>query len=109
MSLVTRDDTARALAAVAATREEGIVEITGPEAVTAAEIAATAGLDHEVLDDAEYRRRLAAEGNPDWLIEAFASMFRSVRERRFAAVSDDIPRLTGQPQEPFSDFLSRQR
>jgi NAD(P)H dehydrogenase (quinone) len=109
MSLVTRDDTARALAAAAASEHEGILELTGPEALTAAEIAALAGLAHETLDDAEYRRRLAADGNPDWLVEAFASMFASVREGRFAAVSADVPRLTGQPQEPFAGFLSRQR
>jgi NAD(P)H dehydrogenase (quinone) len=109
MSLVTRDDTARALAAAAASGHEGILDLTGPEALTAAEIAAIAGLDHEALDDAEYRRRLTADGNPAWLVEAFASMFASVREGRFSAVSDDIPRLTGEPQEPFAGFLSRQR
>ncbi len=109
MSLVTRDDTACALAAAAASGHEGILDLTGPEALTAAEIAAIAGLPHAALDESEYRRRLAAEGNPGWLIEAFASMFASVREGRFAAVSDDIPRLTGRPQEPFGSFLSRQR
>ena len=51
--------------------------------VTAADIAATAGLAYEGLDDAEYSDRLIAEGNPGWLIEAFASMFTSVREGRF--------------------------
>jgi len=109
MSLVTREDTARALAAAAATGAEGIVDVTGPEALTAAQIAAIAGVAHEPLDDAEYRRRLAAEGNPEWLVEAFASMFTSVREGRFAAVSGDVPRLTGRRQESFAAFLSGQR
>jgi NAD(P)H dehydrogenase (quinone) len=109
MSLVTRDDTARALAAAAAADLDGIVDITGPDALTAAAVAATAGIRYSALDDAEYRRRLVAEGNPGWLVQAFASMFTSVREGRFAAVADDVARLTGQPQQPFADFLTRPR
>jgi NAD(P)H dehydrogenase (quinone) len=109
MSLVSRDDTARAVAVAAATGEEGIVEVTGPAALTAAEVAATAEIPYRALDDAEYRRRLAAEGNPGWLVDAFASMFTSVREGRYAIVSGDVPRLTGQPQETFADFLTRPR
>jgi NAD(P)H dehydrogenase (quinone) len=109
MSLVTRADTARAVAALAASEEDGVVDITGPEALTAAQIATQAGLPCVALDDAEYRRRLTAEGNPGWLIEAFASMFASVREGRFAAVSDAVPRLTGRAAETFADFLSRVR
>ena len=57
------------------------------------------------LDHAAYRRRLAADRTPDWLIEAFSSMFASVREGRFAAISADIPELTGQPQLPYAEFI----
>jgi hypothetical protein len=39
------------------------------------------------------------------VIEAFSSMFASVREERFAAVSADIPELTRQPQQPYADFV----
>jgi NAD(P)H dehydrogenase (quinone) len=109
MSLVTRDDTARAVAVAAATDIDGVIDVTGPQALTAAEVAAIAGLPHAPLDDAGYRRRLVAEGNPDWLVEAFASMFTSVREGRFAAVAADVERLTGQPPEPFAAFPARQR
>jgi NAD(P)H dehydrogenase (quinone) len=105
MSLVTRDDTAAALAAAALAGLDGVIDVTGPEALTAAEVAAAAGVEYEPLDDDEYRRRLAADGNPGWLIEAFSSMFRSVVEGRFARVSDDIPRLTGRPQQTFAEFV----
>jgi len=108
MSLVTRDDTAAALAAAAADGFEGVIDVTGPEALSGAEVAAIAGVPYEPLDDEEYRRRLAAEGNPGWLIDAFSSMFRSVVEGRFAVVSDDVARLTGRPQQPFADFLRRE-
>jgi NAD(P)H dehydrogenase (quinone) len=108
MSLVTRDDTAAVLAAAAADGLEGVIDVTGPEALTAAEVAAIAGVAYEPLEDEEYRRRLAAQGNPGWLIDAFSSMFRSVVEGRFAVVSDDVARLTGRPQQPFADFLRRE-
>jgi NAD(P)H dehydrogenase (quinone) len=104
MSLVTRADTAAALAAAAIARREGVLDITGPEALTSAGIAAIAGLPYEALDEAEYRRRLAAEGHPGWLIDAFASMFRSVVEGRFAAVSPDVAALTGAPGQSFAGF-----
>jgi NAD(P)H dehydrogenase (quinone) len=113
MSLVTRDDTARALAAAAAKRHRGVVELTGPEALTGAEICAlteaTTGrpIRYAALEADEYRRRLAGEGAPAWLIEAFASLFASVEAGRFAGVSEDGPRLTGRPQEPYADFIRR--
>jgi NAD(P)H dehydrogenase (quinone) len=111
MSLVSRDDTARALAVAAVTRREGIVELTGPEALTAGEIGriteAVTGrpLRYETLDEETYRRRLVDDQTPDWLIEAFASMFASVREGRFDLVSADGPDLTGSPQQPYADFI----
>jgi NAD(P)H dehydrogenase (quinone) len=111
MSLVTRDDTARALAAAAVAGCERVIELTGPAALTAAEIsqvteATTRQRLHYVpLEEREYRQRLAAEHAPDWLIEAYSSMFRSVREGRFAGVSADVVRLTGKPQQSFADFL----
>jgi NAD(P)H dehydrogenase (quinone) len=105
MSLVTRADTAAALAAAAVARREGVLDITGPQALTGAEIGAITGLPYEPLDEAEYRRRLAAEGNPGWLIDAYSSMFRSVVEGRFAAVSPNVPALIGRPTRTFAEFL----
>jgi NAD(P)H dehydrogenase (quinone) len=111
MSLLSRDDAARALAVAAITRREGIIDLTGPAALTVGEIshiteAATARrLRYVSLEDAAYRQALAADRAPGWLIEAFSSMFASVREGRFAAVSADIPELTGQPQQPYADFV----
>jgi NAD(P)H dehydrogenase (quinone) len=111
MSLVTRDDTARALAAAAVSGCEGILELTGPAALTAGEISqateAVTGrrLRYLALEEDDYRQRLARDNAPDWLIEAFTSMFRSVREGRFEAVSADVPRLTGEPQQSYADFL----
>ena len=112
-SLIARDDVARALAAAATARTEGVLHLTGPENLTGAQIAAIAAealgkpLQYQPIEDEVYRGRLAAEGEPDWLIEAYASMFRSVREGRFAAAPGDVERLTGTPPTPLGDFLRR--
>jgi NAD(P)H dehydrogenase (quinone) len=102
MSLVTRDDTARALARLAEGGREGVADVTGPEALTAADVAALVGLRYQPLSEAEYRRVLAAE--PAWLVEAYSSMFAGVRAGHWAAVaaefngSDRVGRSHGQAQ-----------
>jgi NAD(P)H dehydrogenase (quinone) len=112
-SLIARHDVARALAAAAIALTEGVLHLTGPEDLTGAQIAAIATetlgkpVQYKPIDDEDYRGRLAAEGEPDWLIEAYASMFRSVREGRFAAAPGDVERLTGTPPMPLSDYLRR--
>jgi NAD(P)H dehydrogenase (quinone) len=112
MSLVTCDDVAAALAAAALGDRDGVIRLTGPEALTARQVAEIAGasagrpLAYVPLDDAGYRRRLAADRLPAWLIEAYASMFTSVREGRFAAVSTDVATLTGLPAGSFASFVS---
>lgn len=111
MSLITRDDTARALAAAAASNAERVIDLTGPEAPTGSEIAriTEAGtgrrLRYEDPDDETYRRRLTDDREPGWLIEAYASMFTSVREGRFERVSNDVAELTGRPPEPYAAFV----
>jgi NAD(P)H dehydrogenase (quinone) len=111
MSLLSRDDAARALAVAAVSRCEGIVELTGPAALTAREISriteAETGrrLRYLALEEGAYRHRLARDQAPGWLIDAFASMFAAVEEGRFEVVSADVPRLTGEPQQPYADFI----
>jgi NAD(P)H dehydrogenase (quinone) len=111
MSLVSRDDVARYLAPAAIGRRRGIAELTGPQALGVAEITriteAVTGreLRYSPVDEPAYRERLARDGAPAWLSDAFTSMFASVGEGRFANVSADIPSLTGEPADPFIDFL----
>jgi NAD(P)H dehydrogenase (quinone) len=111
MSLLSRDDAAGALAVAAVSRREGIIELTGPAALTAGEISrlTEAGtgrrLDYLALDEDAYRQRLVGDHAADWLIEAFTSMFASVREGRFEVVSPDGPRLTGEPGRSYAEFV----
>jgi NAD(P)H dehydrogenase (quinone) len=97
MSLLTRDDTARALARLGESGRAGTAELTGPVALTAAEVASLSGLRYEPLDDDEYRRRLAAE--PAWLVDAYATLFAGVRAGHWAAVAAAGPRRT------YADFV----
>ncbi len=111
MSLLSRDEAARALAVAAVSRREGIMDLTGPTALTVAEVcqiteAATGRrLRYQALEEDAYRQRLVDERAPGWLTEAFTSMFGSVREGRFERVSTNIPRLTGEPPQPFAEFI----
>ena len=111
MSLITREDTARALAEAASSTLDGVLELTGPSALTADDVAritqAETGrsLRSQDLDDDAYRRRLVDDGEQGWVIEAYVSMFASVREDRFATVSDDVAQLTGRAPEPFGAFV----
>jgi NAD(P)H dehydrogenase (quinone) len=111
MSLVTRDDVARALAVAAVSRRDGIVELTGPDALTADEIcritegATGRALRYLALEDGAYRHRLDEAHAPGWLIDAFASMFASVQAGRFEVVSPDVARLTGEPPKPYAEFV----
>jgi NAD(P)H dehydrogenase (quinone) len=112
-SFCAREDVSRALAAAATSRIEGAVDLTGPEALTGDQIAAAASealgepMRYNAIDDADYRARLAADGEPAWLIEAYASMFRAVREARFAEAPGDIERLTGTPPMRLAEYLRR--
>jgi NAD(P)H dehydrogenase (quinone) len=101
MSLVTRDDVARSLAALALSRETGTVELTGPTALTAGEIAEiTASITGLRTTTAEI-----APSTPRWLTEAFTTMFTSIRANHFAHISPDITRLTGEPPQSYAEFL----
>jgi NAD(P)H dehydrogenase (quinone) len=112
MALVTRDDVARALARLALAGTEGSFDLTGPAALTGAEIAAIAAaalgrpLAYRALEHDEFARRLVAGGAPDWLVEAFTTMFAAVREGGFARVSGDVEALTGRPATGYAEFVS---
>lgn len=105
VSLVSRTDVARALAALAAAPPTGgSHDITGPAALDPAEAAALAGdawgapIRYVPLTRAGHGREMVAAGEDDpWWVYAYTSMFDSIREQRWAAVSGEVLRLTGRP------------
>jgi len=114
VSFVSRDDVARSLAALAtappASRPQ---EITGPEPLDMAGLAALAEQEwatpvrYQAIAPGELVADLAAGGEDPWWIYAYSSMFASIRDHRWTAVSPDTERLTGVPPTPVRTILAR--
>ena len=113
ISLVSRADVARCLAALAVRPAGGHHDITGPGSLDMAALAALAQQEwatpvtYTAITPAELVADLAADGEDPWWIYAYSSMFASIREDRWAAVSPDTERLTGRPPTPVRAILAR--
>jgi len=102
ISLVSRADVARCLAALATRPASGRHhDITGPESLdlaTASVLAARewgTALEYVGITPAEHCVEMAMAGEDPWWMYAYSTMFASIREQRWAAVSDEVHRLTG--------------
>ena len=88
-----------------------IYELTGPEAFTmaqAAEAISRAGgrrISFEDETDAEAFASRSGTGAPEWEVRGWVSSYWAIRDGSFAAVSHDIPRLTGQSATSLADYL----
>jgi NAD(P)H dehydrogenase (quinone) len=116
VSLVSRTDVGRCLAALAVAPPTGRHhDLTGPEALDFAAIAALSehawGMPIEYVDitPAEYCVELARAGEDPWWMYAYSTMFESVRQQRWASVSEEVFRLTGRPPRSVHDVLSEWR
>ncbi|QDY77582.1 NAD(P)H-binding protein [Streptomyces qinzhouensis] len=115
ISLVARDDVARALAALAVGEPTGRHhDITGPESADLAGIASIAAevwktpVAYVDIPADTYCAETAATGMDPWWLYAFASLFASVREQRWDRVRDDYARLTGRSPLALRDVLAAQ-
>lgn len=113
ISLVSRADVGRCLAALALAAPTGRHhDLTGPEALDLAAIAALAGqrwglpLKYVDLTPADYQVEMARTGLDPWWCYAFSTMFGSVRQQRWARVSGEVLRRTGHPPRPAGDLLT---
>jgi NAD(P)H dehydrogenase (quinone) len=116
ISLVSRGDIANCLAALAVTPAAGgHHEITGPEALDMDTIAALAAqewrtpVEYVELSADAYSRELANAGEDPWWVYAYASMFASIREHRWASVSDQVTELTGRHPATVRKVLTQTR
>ena len=103
LAAVSRADVAAVTAHVVA-GDDGdgrAYEITGREALTVGEIAATlaaaSGKRIEYVDEtlAEARESRASYGAPDWQVEAWISTYTAIAAGELEAVSDTVERVTG--------------
>jgi NAD(P)H dehydrogenase (quinone) len=119
-ALVAQADIAAAAVAVLRSLSSGAgsshvgrtYDLTGPEAVSLAEAAATitevtgrpTRFHNETLEEAYASR--ASYGAPGWQVDAWVSTYTSIAAGELAAVSDDIGLLTGRPPMSLRELLS---
>ena len=115
VAAVAQDDIADAAAAVLlepAPHRDRTYELTGPESLSLAEVAATltAASGRPVRYQAEtveeaYASRRAAYDVPDWQLDAWVSTYTAIADGSLAAVTDAIPQLTGHPATSLAQLL----
>src|SRR5918993_890532 len=111
IGLVSKGDVGRCLAALARCSPTGRChEVTGPAALDAAAIAATAAqawvrpVTYRPISAAAYMAQAAATEDPWWLY-AYTSMFASIREQRWDRVTAEVQHLTGRDPRHLGEIL----
>jgi NAD(P)H dehydrogenase (quinone) len=114
VAAVAQDDVADAAVAVLrdpAAHAGATYDLTGPEALTLAEVAEvmTAVTGRAVRYSAEtpeeaYASR-ASYGAPDWQVDAWVSTYTAIAAGELAAVSTAVPELTGHPARTLGEVL----
>jgi len=114
VAAVAQDD----IAAVATTvlldpssHERRTYDLTGPDALTLAEAAATMSrvlgreytFHDESLEEAYASR--ASYGAPDWQVEAWVSTYTAIASGELSRVTDDVERVTGRAPLSLADVL----
>ena len=105
-------DTAVAVLRSPADHADATYTLTGPEALTMAEIAARAGAAigrelrfvDETLEEA-YASRRAAYDVEQWQLDAWVSTYTAIADGSLSEVTDDVPRLTGHPARTLEETL----
>lgn len=115
VSAVTQDDIAAAATAVLldpGAHRGRSYSLTGPEAITLSEAAATMsrvlGRDYsfedETLEEAYASR--ASYGAPGWQLDAWVSTYTAIAAGELAGVTGDVELLTGRPATSLADLLA---
>lgn len=113
---VARDDIADAAAAVLrdpAGHEGRTYDLTGPAALTMAEVAGEltratgkqVSYRAETLDEAYASR--SHYGAPDWEVAGWVTSYAAIATGELDRVSGDVARLSGHPATSFADYLRR--
>ncbi|BCY06914.1 SDR family oxidoreductase [Actinoplanes sp. L3-i22] len=110
VAAVAQDDIADA--AVAVLRDPGAhagrtYDLTGPEALTLAEIAGLIGARYhaETVDEAYASR--ASYHAPQWQLDAWVSTYTAIAAGELSGVTSHIAELTGHPATSVADLLAR--
>jgi uncharacterized protein YbjT (DUF2867 family) len=115
LSAVAQADVARSAAAVLRAPDDHArktYQLTGPEAFTLAEAAATisevtpATVRFEDQTHEEAMASRAHHGAPRWQVEAWVSTYTAIARGEMAEVTDDVEQLTGRPPVGLRALLS---
>lgn len=117
-SFVARSDVARTAATILvdpSPHAGRTYDLTGPEALTLAEVAATFARErdraitfHDESIEEAYRSR-AGFGAPDWQLDAWVSTYTAIASNVMAGVSRDVETITGTPPIDLETYLRRHR
>lgn len=116
VAAVAQDDIADAAVAVLRDPQAHVgatYDLTGPEALTLAEVAQVVmevtgtpvRYEPETLEEAYASR--ASYGAPDWQVDAWVSTYTAIAAGELARVSDAVDRLTGHAATSLADLLRR--
>lgn len=104
--------------AAAALRTDGplpdVIDVTGPEALTGAELAAIladftgTAVEYVELSDEQNRDRVRAVGAPDWLVEHVGTIFSLLRDRDGDRVTEAVEEWCGRPATSVAEVLARE-
>ncbi|HEX5617670.1 MAG TPA: SDR family oxidoreductase [Solirubrobacteraceae bacterium] len=78
--------------------------LTGPEAITYAEIAAILEVQYVDIPPSAAREHLEAAGMPDWLVDHLDRAFGLIRAGSFEDTTDSVRVLTGREPRSFAQF-----
>ena len=117
VAAVARADVADVAAAVLRdpeTHAGATYTLTGPEALTLAEVAERAGrvlgrplrFEDETIEEA-YASRRKAYDVADWQLDAWVSTYTAIADGSVAEVTDDVRRVTGHPARTLEQALHR--
>ncbi|CAN7349525.1 SDR family oxidoreductase [Neorhizobium sp. LjRoot104] len=117
ITTLSRDDCARAAAAALANPPAGsrILTLTGPESLTAAEIAArasaAAGKPLDVVDvtDEQLTHGLTGAGLPGFVVAMLVSADANIRAGNFEQLTGDYEMLTGRKPQTLADYFETQK
>jgi (4-alkanoyl-5-oxo-2,5-dihydrofuran-3-yl)methyl phosphate reductase len=85
--------------------------ITGPEALSYAEMAAKIGaaigkaVAFQSISEEEVRQKMAESGDSPAVIEAHLSIYRAIREQRLARVTDTVERVLARKPTTFDEWI----
>nr|WP_289851934.1 SDR family oxidoreductase [Rhizobium sp. SSA_523] len=114
---ISRDDCAAAAAAALASPLEGnaILTLTGPQSLTADEIAEIvseiAGKPLKIVQvtDEQLAGGVRGAGMPEFVVQLVVSTDANIRAGNFDMVTDDFERLTGRKAQTVADFFKQHR